>query len=162
MALFAQALRTSGQHREIFPQQEKGNQPLSNRVRLSPEMIARCEAWAREVVAHYGGDDLHAMPWSRHMMVSDDLRQWLASREEAGRMIDIETCEIGCWYANANGDPYGIRDMLGEETHLEKGYTDKFSWVRSPESRGWVNEGDLPPAKARAMYDRIHREAVRR
>jgi hypothetical protein len=52
--------------------------------------------------------------------------------------------------------------MLGEEAHLEKGYTDKFNWVRSPESRGWVNEGDLPPAKAKAMYDRIHREAVRR
>jgi hypothetical protein len=33
-------------------------------------------------------------------------------------------------------------------------------WVRSPESRGWVNEGDLPPAKAGAMYDRITREAA--
>jgi hypothetical protein len=28
-------------------------------------------------------------------------------------------------------------------------------WVRSPESRGWVWEGDLPPAKFKAMYDRI-------
>jgi hypothetical protein len=88
-------------------------------------------------------------------MTADELRQWRASRKEAGRQIDIETCEIGCWYANANGDPYGIRDMLGEEDHLEKGYVDKFSWVRSRDSNGWICEADLPLEKRRALYDRI-------
>ena len=103
-------------------------------------------------------EELQRMPWTRDRMTDDELRQWLASREEAGRMIDIETCEMGFWYANANGDPYEIRDMLGEEAHLEKGYSDKFNWVRSAESRGWVNEGDLPLDKSKAMYARIRRE----
>jgi hypothetical protein len=78
---------------------------------------------------------LHAMPWSRTQFTHDQLREWLASRKEAGKSINIETCEIGCWYANPNGDVYGIRgDILGEEDHLEKGYSDKFNFVRSPES----------------------------
>ena len=128
-------------------------------VRLSDDLIAKCEDWAAEVVAHYSGSGIHHMPWSRHEMTHEQLRKWLASREEAGKLIDIETCEIGCWYANANGDVYEIRgDILGEEEHLEKGHTDKFNFVRSPDSDGWVCEGDLPPAKGMALYDRIYRE----
>ena len=31
-------------------------------------------------------------------------------------------------------------------------------WVRSAESRGWINGSDLPPEMVGVMYDRIHRE----
>ena len=129
-----------------------------NFVRLPSDLIAKCKAWATEVAARYGGDDLHAMPWSRDMITHDELRQWLASREQAARMIDIETCELGCWHT-LDTDPYGIREMSGEKPYEQIG-TNRF--VRSPDSGGWVWEGDLPEAKGKAMYDRIHREAVPR
>jgi hypothetical protein len=132
--------------------------PKAHFVRVPDHLIEKCQAYGRQVVAHYSGSGLHHMPWSRDEMTPDQLREWLASREEAGRNIDIETCEIGCWYANANGDPYGIREMLGEEDHLEKGYTDKFNFVRSHDSNGWVCEGDLPEEKSHALYEPIHRE----
>ena len=136
------------------------NETRRHTVQLSPEIVAKCEAWAAEVAARYGGDDLHAMPWSRRMMTSDDLRQWLASREEAGRLIDIETCELGRWAA-LDADPYGIRETLGElPEDMDQIGTNRFA--RSPYSGGWVWEGDLPEAKGKAMYDRIHREAVPR
>ena len=102
--------------------------------------------------------DLQLMPWKRDLMTDDELRQWLASREEAGSKIDVETCEIGCWYAGSF-DPYGIREGLGDLSPELDGYIDKFNFVRSPESSGWVCEGDLPPDKGHALYDRIHREA---
>jgi hypothetical protein len=127
-------------------------------VQIPDHWIEKCLDFARRMVAHYSGPGVHNMPWSRDEMTDDQLRAWLASRKDVGLEIDIETCEIGRWPANANGDPYGIREMLGEEDHLEKGYTDKFNFVRSPDSNGWVCEGDLPVEKARAMYDRIHRE----
>jgi hypothetical protein len=134
------------------------NTPKTVTVTLSDDLIAKCEDWAAEVVARYAGSGLHAMPWSRHEMTPEQLRKWLASRKEAGKLIDIETCEIGCWYADANRDEYGIREMLGERGDSEDGYIDKFNFVRSPDSDGWVCEGDLPPAKGKAMYDRIYRE----
>ena len=101
-------------------------------------------------------DDLHAMPWSRDMMTHDELRQWRASREEAGEKIDIETRELGRWAAFV-ADPYGIRELLGELPEAMKQIgTNRF--VRSPDSGGWVCEDDLSPAKFKAMYDRIKRE----
>ena len=89
-------------------------------------------------------------------MTTEQLQEWLASRADAGRAVDIETCELGRWPAN-DFDPYGIREMLGElsEQMCQIG-TNRF--VRSPESRGWVCEDDLPPAKVKAMYARIERE----
>lgn len=134
---------------------DKNDEPT---ITLSPDEIAECKAFADKIAAHYGGDDLHAMPWSALMMTSDELRQWLASREEAGRLIDIETCEFGWWYADVC-DPYGVRELLGEETCDTIG---RNRFVRSPDSGGWVDVGDLPPEKAKAMDDRIYREAKRR
>jgi hypothetical protein len=134
-------------------------------VRVPNDVIAKCEAYATAVAAHYDGSDLHAMPWSRYEMnmTPEQLREWVASRKEAGQLIDIETCEIGCWFADANGDHYGIiREMLGDHPHLEDGYTDKFNFVRSSESGGWICEGDLPRDKGRALYDRIQRERTDR
>lgn len=127
-------------------------------ITLSPEDIAKCKAYVAELAAHYGGDDLHAMPWSRHHVTCDELQQWLESREEAGRLIDIETCELGRWYADVS-DPYGIREMLGEETC---GCVGAFYFVRSPDSGGWVHADDLAAVRAKAMHDRIDREAKRR
>ena len=52
-------------------------------------------------------DQLHKMPWTRHLMTNEELRQWLASRSKAGCQINAETCEIGGWYVN-EVDEYGI------------------------------------------------------
>lgn len=131
-------------------------------VTLPADLIEEVMDWATKLVARYrSGDPLQAMPWTRDQMSDDQLRAFLASRKEAASKIDIETCEIGCWYANANGDPYEIRSMLAEEDHLDKGYSDRFNFVRSPDSGGWICEGDLPKEKGIALYDRIHRERER-
>jgi hypothetical protein len=60
-------------------------------------------------------------------------------------------------WAAYDADPYGARPDLPEE--MKQVGTNRF--VRSPESRGWVWEGDLPHASGHAMYERIHREARR-
>jgi hypothetical protein len=99
-------------------------------------------------------DERTRMPWTRDSMTVAEFEQWVATREEAGRDIDIETCELGRWFA-LDMDPYGIREARGEEPYPQVG-TNRF--VRSPESRGWVWEGDLPPEKGKAMYNRIYRE----
>jgi hypothetical protein len=129
--------------------------PKTHLVRLPDGVVAKCEGWAAEMVAHYrSGDPQQAMPWTRDEVTDEQLRKWLISRKEAGRAINIETCELGRWPAN-DMDPYGIRETLGEEVYCQVG-TNRF--VRSPETRGWVWEGDLPAEKGKAMYDRIHRE----
>jgi hypothetical protein len=99
-------------------------------------------------------DEMTEMPWTRDRMTLAEFEQWVATREEAGRDIDIETCEVRSWYA-IDMDPYGIKKARGEEPYEQIG-TNRF--VRSPESRGWVWEADLPREKAHALYDRIHRE----
>ena len=99
------------------------------------------------------GDDLHVMPWTRDLLTPEEMQQWVASREEAGRKIDIETCELGCWYAY-DCDPYGADPDLPEE--MKQIGTNRF--VCSPESHGWVHEGDLPLASFKAMYERIRRK----
>jgi len=129
-------------------------------IKLPQYIGEKCLDFARGIIERYTGDEHpHSMPWSRNLMTDDELREWRASRKVAGQDIDIETCEIGWWRANANGDPYGIGEILGEEDHLEKGYSDNFHFVRSPQSNGWICEGDLPEASIHALYDRIRREA---
>jgi hypothetical protein len=99
-------------------------------------------------------DEMTEMPWTRDRMTLAEFEQWVATREEAGRDIDIETCEIRTWYI-LDEDPYGIEKARGKEPYPQIG---KSGFVRSPESRGWVWEADLGPEKYDAMYDRIHRE----
>src|SRR5262249_15551570 len=120
-------------------------------ITLSPDDIARCEADAAETMKRVGG----VMPLTRDSKTYDQLRDWLASRKEAGRQIDIATCEVEWWYAQVL-DPYGIREMLGEEVYYQVG---RDYFVRSPESNRWIWEGDLPADKAKAMRERIEREA---
>jgi hypothetical protein len=98
-------------------------------------------------------DEMQRMPWTRDLMTEDELQQWVASRKAAGLAIDIETCELGAC-AVYDFDPYRVDPDLPEE--LRQIATKRF--VRSPESRGWVCEDDLPVDKVRAVYDRIERE----
>ena len=59
-------------------------------------------------------DILSRMPWTRDQLTRAQLDAWLASRKEAGRVIDIQTCELGRWKAY-DCDPYGARPDLPEE-----------------------------------------------
>jgi hypothetical protein len=127
-------------------------------VTLTDDEIERCENFARELVAHYSsGETMSIMPWSRDKLSDDELRQWLASRKEAGQVIDIESCELGWWYAETL-DPYGIYKALGEFPE-EYSCVGRERFVRSPESNGWISEGDLPKEKLKALRERIKRAA---
>jgi hypothetical protein len=97
-------------------------------------------------------DALQRMPWTRHLMTKDEQQRWISSRKEAGRAIDIETCELGRWH-QYDCDVYGVHDLPPEMQQIG---TNRY--VRSPTSNGWINEEDLPVEKVRAMYDRIKRE----
>lgn len=98
-------------------------------------------------------EEISALPWTRDLMTDDEFRHWVSTRKEAGRAIDIETCELGQWGA-LDADPYGVRPDLPEE--MKQVGRNRF--VRSPESRGWVCEDDLPLASLKALYARMDRE----
>jgi hypothetical protein len=124
----------------------------TNRVMLPPDLIDKCEDYAARLVEHHErGRHPHAIPWSWEQMSNGELRAWLASRKAAGKLIDIETCELDRWHA-CDEDPYGLREVLGERFYFQTGVN---RFVRSRDSIGWIWEGDLPPDKARAMYRRI-------
>ncbi len=101
-------------------------------------------------------DEISRLPWTRDLMTADEFQHCVSTRKEAGRAIDIETYEVGLWAAY-DADPYGARPDLPEE--MKQVGTNRF--VRVPESRCWVWEGDLPHASGHAMCERIHREARR-
>jgi hypothetical protein len=88
--------------------------------------------------------EMNCMPWTRHLMTKEDFQGWIASREAVGREINIETCELGKWAAS-DADAYAGADTTLNEEMRQVG-TNRF--VRSAESRGWVHEGDLPPAES--------------
>jgi hypothetical protein len=85
----------------------------------------------------------------------EQFEQWIASRKEAGRAIDIETCEVDRW-AILDVDPYGILEARGEDPYTQVG---KGLWVRSPESHGWIFVDDLPPEKWKALSRRLNRDS---
>ena len=99
-------------------------------------------------------DILTRMPWTRDQLTRAQFDAWLASRMEAGRVIDIETCQIGRWQAN-HYDPYGAEPDLPDGMKLVG--TNRF--VRSPTSNGWIHEADLPVEKIRVMHERIRRRS---
>jgi hypothetical protein len=94
------------------------------------------------------------LPWARDQLTVDEFTAWVASREQAATTIDIATCELGRWAA-LDLDPYGLKELLGQDVYQQVG-ANRF--VRSPESRGWVWEGDLSREQVSAMYARIKRE----
>jgi hypothetical protein len=100
-------------------------------------------------------DEMQRMPWTRELMAKEELHQWLASRKEAAREIDIERCDLGYWYAY-DCDPYGVDSEVLEEMQQ----VGKNRFVRSAESCGWIWEGDLPPQKIKAMYERLAKRAA--
>jgi len=128
-------------------------------IQLPRDLIERCEAYARDVVAHYrSGDKWQCMPWTRDQLCDQEIRQWLAERKTIACKIDLTTCEIGSWYVN-EVDEYGIRQALGElPPELVGASINRWIFVRSPESNGWVSEADLPSASIQALHERIERE----
>jgi hypothetical protein len=87
-------------------------------------------------------------------MKTDELKQWLAERKEAGKAIDVATCEI-TWTYGQILDPYGVREVAPEEYQVGR-----LVFVRSPESGGWVSSYDLPEESAIALHQRIDREGI--
>ena len=123
-------------------------------VQLSNAEIAQCEDFAHRLVAHYSTGGFTGMPWSHDEMTLDQFEAWVASRQEAGRSIAIETCELGRWFV-FDSDPYGFKTASGRAVYPQ---ISKDRFVRDPDSRGWIWEGDLPKEKAKAMYARIERD----
>jgi hypothetical protein len=80
-----------------------------------------------------------------------EIEAYYANRRAAGAAIDIETCEIRCWYA-PDFDPYDIGDRAIE------GCASRQLFVRSADSDGWINECSLPAGKYKALRARIRRE----
>ena len=99
---------------------------------------------------------------------AEEIRAWRASRKEAGGHIDIESCEIGCWFVD-DADPYEIGkakaappaddDLSWLNGEAFKGKS-RHSFVRSPKSRGWIWDGDLPAEKRQALAERERREEM--
>lgn len=95
-------------------------------------------------------DETNRLPWTSELLNHTEFLAWIATRPAAGAAIDIENCEIGAWPA-FDADPYGACPDLPEA--MRQVGTNRF--VKSPESRGWVWEGDLPAEKVRALYARL-------
>jgi hypothetical protein len=77
--------------------------------------------------------------------------EYLESRIAAGRVIDVETCEIEWWWARIV-DPYGV-DPDSDPC------VGRVTFVISAESDGPVCYYDLPEDKRRALDARIDRES---
>ena len=83
----------------------------------------------------------------------EEKMRWEDGRREAGKRIDIETCEITHFYG-------GFPDVYGIGL---PNYTCGWNFfVRSSEEDGWVYKGDLPEEKQKALEARISREQAAR
>ena len=127
-------------------------------VRLTDDEMDACLRWLREREAYFrnNGDRLTAMPWTRDLFSEDELRNWLASREEAARTIDVATCELAWWWA-CDFDEYGILKALDElDPELEQ--VGRQHFVRGPHSRGWVCTDDLSDEQRESLDERTRRQ----
>jgi polyhydroxyalkanoate synthesis regulator phasin len=86
-------------------------------------------------------------------MTAEEAQAFLAGRVEEGERIDPDTCQIARWPVEAV-DIYGIFEPPGEWSCFGK-----ETFVRNLPDGDWVWEGDLPNDIAKALYDRIEREA---
>jgi hypothetical protein len=96
-------------------------------------------------------EEINALPFTNHLMPLDEFMQWIETRKDAGAAIDIATCELRWWRVDIF-NPYEIprpRHPICHEIAIEP-------FVRSPDSRGWINEQDLPPEKYRVLRERLH------
>jgi len=87
-------------------------------------------------------------------MKTDELKQWLAERKEAGKAIDVATCEI-TWTYGQILDPDGVREVVPEEYQVGR-----LVFVRSPESGGWVSLYNRPTESAIPLHQRIDRQGI--
>ena len=81
-----------------------------------------------------------------------ELQQWLTERKEAGKAIDVETCEI-FWMHTEVLDPYGVHPVPPEMSCVGRSY-----FVRNKRGDTWVCTSDLPGDKLDALWKRIDRE----
>jgi hypothetical protein len=105
-------------------------------------------------------DEIQEMPKTRNLMSKKEFAAWIAIRAEAGAKIDVEAAELGGWWA-PEGDPYDLTNWGRKGSRL--GLPQEYFFVRDPESRGWIWQGDLPDYKRAIMQARIdaHRRKVK-
>jgi hypothetical protein len=80
-------------------------------------------------------------------------KEYYANRIAAGRLIDVETCEIAKLTVDL-ADPYGMDPADPAEC------IGRLLFVASAESEGWVLVEDLPEDNRRALHARIERGDV--
>ena len=81
--------------------------------------------------------------------LSDEVKEWLAIRKEAGRKIDPETAEVEWIYAQVI-DPYGVYPEPPEEYDC----IGREYFARSPGSDIWVSFGDLSAVTSKALWEK--------
>jgi hypothetical protein len=85
---------------------------------------------------------------------------YVANRREAGRVIDIETCNYGIFYTELF-DPYLTYPWDDDPPDRIKKYSgsvQKCLFVCSEASGGWIELQDLPKEKQEAFLRRVERE----
>jgi hypothetical protein len=95
---------------------------------------------------------LREMPFTRDRLTPGELQAWLATRKDAGCVIDIETCEVAWCYA-CDFDPYDVIPDLPKELQM----VGRNHYVRSGDSCGWISARDLPEEKRKALDARFRR-----
>jgi hypothetical protein len=84
--------------------------------------------------------------------LSEETKQWLALRKEAGLKIDPETCEL-LWVFAQTLDPYGVYDPAKLEA-AGCSQVGREYFARSSESDGWVHYLDLPDATEKILWEK--------
>jgi hypothetical protein len=102
-------------------------------------------------------DEIQNMPNASDLMSKEEFAAWIAGRKEVGAKIDIGTAKLQGWWA-PEGDPYAFSWWAPKG--VNRNYDDSpeahpYFFVRDPESRGWVWQGDLPDDKPATMQARI-------
>jgi hypothetical protein len=90
------------------------------------------------------------MPFMRDEVTPEQLDAWFASRKDAGRVINIEACEV-TRDAVPVSNPYEAHPFGGPQVQEAR----MCCFARSAESNGWICEDDLPPEKRSALRDRL-------
>jgi hypothetical protein len=104
-------------------------------------------------------DKLENMPRTSRLMTKVEFAAWIATRKEVAAVIDIATAELDGWW-ELEGDPYGFDTWYPEGApspefdHEGREHGPCF-FVRSPESRGWISQFDLPQEKQGALLARL-------
>jgi hypothetical protein len=104
-----------------------------------------------------GDDEIKNMPTNSRLLTQQEIKAWIASRKEAGAKIDIGSAELNGWRPPVD-DPYdvGRRKPWDAQRHYNESIEEMpHFFVRGPQSRGWVWQGDLSDDKRAIMQARI-------